>query len=443
MLYDNRPLIRPDFQAGIVMANTVIIGAQWGDEGKGKIVDMLSAQSRVIVRFQGGNNAGHTIKVKGEETVLHLIPSGILHEGKLCLIGNGVVLDPEVFLCEADHLKAKGIDVSPARLGISKKAHVIMPYHKSLDKAREAKRAGHKIGTTGRGIGPCYEDKAARVGLRAGDLTNPELVREKVRHALLEKNVLLRELYKYDTLDEAAVCDELLQLAPRLIPYLTDVESRIHEAMRDGGDVLFEGAQGIHLDIDHGTYPFVTSSNTVAGNASAGSGVAPSKLDRVVGIVKAYTTRVGSGPFPTELLDDTGSYLRSNGHEFGATTGRPRRCGWLDAVILRETVRLNGLTDIALTKLDVLRNLPALRICVAYDYEGRRIEYLPQEEGALERVTPIYEELPGFEEDISQCSSFEDLPDAVQAYVRRIEELTGVNVSLVSVGADRQQTIVR
>lgn len=425
------------------MANTVIIGAQWGDEGKGKIVDMLSAQSRVIVRFQGGNNAGHTIRVKGEETILHLIPSGILHEGKICLIGNGVVLDPEVFLREADHLKARGIDVSPARLGISKKAHLIMPYHKSLDKAREAKRAGHKIGTTGRGIGPCYEDKAARVGLRAGDLVNPELVRQKVRHALLEKNVLLRELYKYDTLDEAAVCDELLQLAPRLIPYLTDVESRIHEAVNDGGDVLFEGAQGIHLDIDHGTYPFVTSSNTVAGNASAGSGIAPSRLDRIVGIVKAYTTRVGSGPFPTELLDDTGSYLRSNGHEFGATTGRPRRCGWLDAVILRETVRLNGLTDIALTKLDVLRNLPALRICVAYDYQGRRVEYLPQEEGALERVTPVYEELPGFEEDISQCSSFADLPDTVQAYVRRIEELTGVKVSLVSVGADRQQTIVR
>ncbi len=443
MLYDNRPLLRPDFQAGTVMANTVIIGAQWGDEGKGKIVDMLSAQSRVIVRFQGGNNAGHTIRVKGEETILHLIPSGILHEGKICLIGNGVVLDPEVFLREADHLKARGIDVSPARLGISKKAHLIMPYHKSLDKAREAKRAGHKIGTTGRGIGPCYEDKAARVGLRAGDLVNPELVRQKVRHALLEKNVLLRELYKYDTLDEAAVCDELLQLAPRLIPYLTDVESRIHEAVNDGGDVLFEGAQGIHLDIDHGTYPFVTSSNTVAGNASAGSGIAPSRLDRIVGIVKAYTTRVGSGPFPTELLDDTGSYLRSNGHEFGATTGRPRRCGWLDAVILRETVRLNGLTDIALTKLDVLRNLPALRICVAYDYQGRRVEYLPQEEGALERVTPVYEELPGFEEDISQCSSFADLPDTVQAYVRRIEELTGVKVSLVSVGADRQQTIVR
>ena len=425
------------------MANTVIIGAQWGDEGKGKIVDMLSAQSQVIVRFQGGNNAGHTIKVKGEETILHLIPSGILHDGKTCLIGNGVVLDPAVFLSEADHLAARGIDVSPARLGISKKTHLIMPYHKSLDKAREVKRAGHKIGTTGRGIGPCYEDKAARVGLRAGDLADPGLVREKVRHALLEKNVLLRDPYKFDPLDEAAVCDELLGLAPRLLPYLTDVDARIHEAMLADQDVLFEGAQGIHLDIDHGTYPFVTSSNTVAGNAAAGSGVAPTALNRIVGIVKAYTTRVGSGPFPTELLDDTGSYLRTKGHEFGATTGRPRRCGWLDAVVLRETVRLNGLTDIALTKLDVLQNLPALQICVAYEYEGHRLEYLPQEEGALGKVTPVYEELPGFEDDISECASFEELPDTVRGYIRRIEELTGVKVSMISVGADRRQTIVR
>ena len=425
------------------MANTVIIGAQWGDEGKGKIVDMLSAQSQVIVRFQGGNNAGHTIKVKGEETILHLIPSGILHDGKTCLIGNGVVLDPAVFLSEADHLAARGIDVSPARLGISKKTHLIMPYHKSLDKAREAKRAGHKIGTTGRGIGPCYEDKAARVGLRAGDLADPGLVREKVRHALLEKNVLLRDLYKFDPRDEAAVCDELLGLTPRLLPYLTDVDARIHEAMLAVQDVLFEGAQGIHLDIDHGTYPFVTSSNTVAGNAAAGSGVAPTALNRIVGIVKAYTTRVGSGPFPTELLDDTGSYLRTKGHEFGATTGRPRRCGWLDAVVLRETVRLNGLTDIALTKLDVLQNLPALQICVAYEYEGHRLEYLPQEEGALGKVTPVYEELPGFEDDISECASFEELPDTVRGYIRRIEELTGVKVSMISVGADRRQTIVR
>ena len=425
------------------MANTVIIGAQWGDEGKGKIVDMLSAQSQVIVRFQGGNNAGHTIKVKGEETILHLIPSGILHDGKICLIGNGVVLDPAVFLSEVDHLAARGIDVAPTRLGISKKTHLIMPYHKSLDKAREAKRAGHKIGTTGRGIGPCYEDKAARVGLRAGDLADPGLVREKVRHALLEKNVLLRDLYKFEPLDENAVCDELLGLAPRLLPYLTDVDARIHETMLAGQNVLFEGAQGIHLDIDHGTYPFVTSSNTVAGNAAAGSGVAPGTLNRIVGIVKAYTTRVGSGPFPPELLDDTGSYLRTKGHEFGATTGRPRRCGWLDAVVLRETVRLNGLTDIALTKLDVLQNLPALQICVAYELDGKRLEYLPQEEGALGRVTPVYEELPGFEDDISECTAFEELPGTVQGYIRRIEELSGVKVSMISVGADRRQTIVR
>ena len=425
------------------MANTVIIGAQWGDEGKGKIVDMLSAQSQVIVRFQGGNNAGHTIKVKGEETILHLIPSGILHDGKICLIGNGVVLDPAVFLSEVDHLAARGIDVAPTRLGISKKTHLIMPYHKSLDKAREAKRAGHKIGTTGRGIGPCYEDKAARVGLRAGDLADPGLVREKVRHALLEKNVLLRDLYKFEPLDENAVCDELLGVAPRLLPYLTDVEARIHEAMLAGQSVLFEGAQGIHLDIDHGPYPFVTSSNTVAGNAAAGSGVAPGTLNRIVGIVKAYTTRVGSGPFPTELLDDTGSYLRTKGHEFGATTGRPRRCGWLDAVVLRETVRLNGLTDIALTKLDVLQNLPALQICVAYELDGKRLEYLPQEEGALGRVTPVYEELPGFEDDISECTAFEELPGTVQGYIRRIEELSGVKVSMISIGADRRQTIVR
>ena len=425
------------------MANTVIIGAQWGDEGKGKIVDMLSARSQVIVRFQGGNNAGHTIKVKGEETILHLIPSGILHDGKICLIGNGVVLDPAVFLSEVDHLAARGIDVAPTRLGISKKTHLIMPYHKSLDKAREAKRAGHKIGTTGRGIGPCYEDKAARVGLRAGDLADPGLVREKVRHALLEKNVLLRNLYKFEPLDENAVCDELLGLAPRLLPYLTDVDARIHETMLAGQNVLFEGAQGIHLDIDHGTYPFVTSSNTVAGNAAAGSGVAPGTLNRIVGIVKAYTTREGSGPFPTELLDDTGSYLRTKGHEFGATTGRPRRCGWLDAVVLRETVRLNGLTDIALTKLDVLQNLPALQICVAYELDGKRLEYLPQEEGALGRVTPVYEELPGFEDDISECTAFEELPGTVQGYIRRIEELSGVKVSMISVGADRRQTIVR
>ncbi|WP_297049435.1 adenylosuccinate synthase [uncultured Desulfovibrio sp.] len=425
------------------MANTVIIGAQWGDEGKGKIVDMLSARSQVIVRFQGGNNAGHTIRVGNEETILHLVPSGILHPGALCLVGNGVVLDPEVFLHETDELAARGVDVSPGRLAVSKKAHLILPYHKSLDKAREAKRAGHKIGTTGRGIGPCYEDKAARVGLRAGDLADPDLVRAKVRHALLEKNVLLRELYKFEPLDPDAVSDALLALAPRLLPYVQDTDARLHAAMDAGADVLFEGAQGIHLDIDHGTYPFVTSSNTVAGNAAAGSAVAPSALERVVGVIKAYTTRVGSGPFPTELLDDAGSYLRTNGHEFGATTGRPRRCGWFDAVVARESVRLNGITDLALTKLDVLQNLPVLRICVAYELDGKTLDYLPQEEGALGRVTPVYEEVPGFEEDISGCRDFAELPDTVRAYVERLEELAGARISFVSVGPGREQTIER
>ena len=425
------------------MANIVVIGAQWGDEGKGKIVDMLSAESDLIVRFQGGNNAGHTIKVDGRETILHLIPSGILHEGKTCLIGNGVVLDPEVFLREVDALAAKGVDVSPARLGISPKTHLILPYHKVIDQAREAKRAGKKIGTTGRGIGPCYEDKAARIGVRAGDLARPDLLREKVRFALLEKNVLLRELYKFDPVDEESVLAPLLEQAARLTPYLTDVSAAIAAAQAGGKVVLFEGAQGIHLDIDHGTYPFVTSSNTVAGSAAAGSGIGPRLLDRIVGIVKAYTTRVGSGPFPTELEDDTGSYLRAQGHEFGATTGRPRRCGWLDAVVLRETVRLNSLTEIALTKLDVLRGLPALRICVAYELDGKRLDYMPQGEGELAQVTPVYEEMPGFEEDISACTAFAQLPETVRRYVERIEELTGVHIGIVSVGPDRHATMSR
>ncbi|HJA77627.1 MAG TPA: adenylosuccinate synthase [Candidatus Desulfovibrio gallistercoris] len=425
------------------MANIVIIGAQWGDEGKGKIVDMLSAESDLIVRFQGGNNAGHTIKVDGKETILHLIPSGILHEGKTCLIGNGVVLDPEVFLKEVDALAAKGVDVSPARLGISPKTHLILPYHKVIDQAREAKRAGKKIGTTGRGIGPCYEDKVARIGVRAGDLAQPDLLREKVRFALLEKNVLLKELYKFDPVDENSVLESLLAQAARLTPYLTDVSAAVADAQARGQVVLFEGAQGIHLDIDHGTYPFVTSSNTVASSAAAGSGTGPHALHRIVGIVKAYSTRVGSGPFPTELEDDTGSYLRAQGHEFGATTGRPRRCGWLDAVVLRETVRLNSLTEIALTKLDVLQGLPALQVCVAYELDGKRLDYMPQGEGELARVRPVYEELPGFEQDISGCTSFEQLPESVRRYVERIEELTGVRISMVSVGPDRQATIVR
>lgn len=425
------------------MSNIVIIGAQWGDEGKGKIVDMLSARSQVIVRFQGGANAGHTIKVGEEQTVLHLIPSGILWPEVLCLIGNGVVLDPEVFLEETDALKAKGIDVSPKRLAISSKAHLILPYHKNLDKAREAKRAGAKIGTTGRGIGPAYEDKAARIGLRAGDLANPELIREKIAHALLEKNILLTQLYKFDALSPEKITADLLALAPRLLPYVQDVDDLVHKAIVRDENILFEGAQGVHLDIDHGTYPYVTSSNTVSAGACCGTGIAPSNIDEVIGVVKAYTTRVGSGPFPTELEDDAGSYLQARGHEYGATTGRPRRCGWLDIVILRESVRLNGLSKIALTKLDVLQNLPQLKICVAYELDGQTLYYPPQREGDLARVKPIYETMPGFEDDISHCTRFEELPEEAQKYVEKIEKLTGVPAGYISVGPGREQTIIR
>lgn len=425
------------------MSNVVIIGAQWGDEGKGKIVDLLSCEADVIVRFQGGNNAGHTIKVAGEQTILHLIPSGILHKGKNCLIGNGVVCDPEVFLMEVDKLASKGVDVSPQRLKISKKTHMIMPYHKAIDVARENFKAGKKIGTTGRGIGPCYEDKIARIGIRAGDLSNPPLVREKIAAALTEKNTLLTQLYGGKALSVDAVYQDFMSMGERLLPYLTDVSSEIEQAWAEGKQVLFEGAQGTHLDIDHGTYPYVTSSNTVSGNAAAGSGISPRALDSIVGIVKAYTTRVGSGPFPTELEDETGEYLRAQGHEFGATTGRPRRCGWLDIVILRETIRLNGLTEIALTKLDVLQKLPSLKICTAYSYEGQTIQYPPQEEGGLDLVTPIYEEMPGFTEDITACATWESLPQSVRNYVLRLEELTGVRIGFISVGPERDQTIRR
>ncbi|MCR4666101.1 MAG: adenylosuccinate synthase [Desulfovibrio sp.] len=425
------------------MPNTIIVGTQWGDEGKGKIVDMLSQESRVIVRFQGGNNAGHTICVAGKQTILHLIPSGILHPNTICFIGNGVVLDPYVFLEEVDTLARKGVDVSPTRLGISPKTHLILPYHKAMDNARESARTKDKIGTTGRGIGPCYEDKASRTGIRACDLTHPERIRAKVERALLEKNTLLQGLYHAEPLDPKKVADDLLAIAPRLIPYVTDVENKIERAQKDGENVLFEGAQGTHLDIDHGTYPFVTSSNTVAPNAPTGSGVGFTGDSRVVGIVKAYTTRVGAGAFPTEQKNSEGEALQKNGHEFGATTGRPRRCGWLDAVILRQSVRLNGLTEIALTKLDVLQGFSTLKICTAYNYNGERVDYPPQDEGSLDLVTPIYEELPGFSEDISQCSRYQDLPETVRTYVERIETLLGVHISYVSVGPNRDQTIVR
>lgn len=424
------------------MANIIVMGAQWGDEGKGKIVDLLTTEVGAIARFQGGNNAGHTLVVGGRKTILHLIPSGILHQDKLCLIGNGVVLDPFVFCQELDQLAAAGVDVSPSRLLISKKTHIIMPYHRAIDAAREQFKSGsEKIGTTGRGIGPCYEDKAARIGIRAADLADEALLRRKIESALVEKNALLHGLYGQEPLSAENIFAELLPVARRLAPYLGDVSAAI-QAHQDRG-VLFEGAQGTHLDIDHGTYPFVTSSNTVAGSASAGAGCTPRIFDRVVAIVKAYTTRVGAGPFPTELSDAPGAYMQKQGAEFGATTGRPRRCGWLDLVVLRESQRLNGPTEIALTKLDVLGGLDELRLCVAYRYKGAEMEYPPQEENAMAHVEPVYETMPGWSGDISGCRAYGDLPQAARDYIGRIEAFLGIPVRIVSVGPDRDQTILR
>jgi len=419
------------------MSNIVVFGSQWGDEGKGKIVDMLAEKADAIVRFQGGNNAGHTLVVEGEQCILHLIPSGVLHPGKQCLIGNGVVLDPSVFCEELDKLDAKGIDVSPARMMISKKTHVIMPYHRLMDSARESsKSADGKIGTTGRGIGPCYEDKMNRCGIRAGDFADMDLLRKKIAKALEEKNVLFQHLYGAEAMDPEAVFNEVRPVAERLVAYLGDVSSAIQEA----DCVLFEGAQGTHLDIDHGTYPFVTSSNTVTANAASGTGCSPRDLDRIIAIVKAYTTRVGSGPFPTELFDADGDYLQSQGHEFGATTGRKRRCGWLDLVVLRESARLNGPTDLAITKLDVLSGLKEIKLCTAYEYRGETITYPPQEQNGMAHATPVYETMPGWDEDITQARSWDDLPEAAVNYLRRIEEISGVKIGYVSVGPDRVQT---
>ena len=424
------------------MSNVVIIGAQWGDEGKGKVVDLLAQSAQVVVRFHGGNNAGHTVIVKGQKYALHLIPSGILHPGTLCCVGNGVVMDPGVFCQEMDSLAGRGLDMGPDRLKISYKTHIIMPYHRLLDQAREVKRAGGKIGTTGRGIGPCYEDKAARIGIRAGDFAQPELLRKKVERALEEKNALLTGLYGVEALTVDAVMDEVLPLAKRLAPYLADVSEILTEARDAGKNVMFEGAQAVHLDIDHGTYPYVTSSNAVTANALTGSGIYGS-FARIVGIAKAYTTRVGSGPFPTELDNALGEEIRQKGAEFGVTTGRPRRCGWHDAVILRESARLCGFTEIGLTKLDVLSGLKELKIATAYEYNGKTLRYPPQLEGALEEVTPVYETLPGWDEDITEAKKWEDLPENARKYVTRLEELCGVPVKIVSVGPDREQTIER
>ena len=424
------------------MSNMTIVGAPWGDEGKGKIVDLLTSEADMVVRFQGGNNAGHTVIVDGKKYVLHVVPSGILHPGKMCIIGNGVVLDPENFLEEIDALQSLGLDVSPERLKISYKTHLIMPYHRIIDGAREG-ASKNKIGTTGRGIGPCYEDKKARVGVRAGDLTDPEALKARVTRALEEKNVLFTQLYGLPALDPETVFNDLMAIAPRIVPYLADVSTLIMDAQEAGRNIMFEGAQGVMLDIDHGTYPFVTSSNVVCDNASIGSGVNAGIIDQRIAIVKAYTTRVGSGPFPTELFDETGEFLRRQGGEYGATTGRPRRCGWLDLVVLREMIRLCAPTTMALTKVDVLSGLKEIKLCVAYEYEGKVVKYPPQTPRGLEQSKPVFEVLPGWDEDLSGCEGWDDLPRNCRRYIERVEELLGVKAGFISVGPDRKQTFRR
>jgi adenylosuccinate synthase len=424
------------------MPNVVVVGTQWGDEGKGKVVDLLTARSDVVVRYQGGNNAGHTLVVEGRQTICHLIPSGILHSEKKCLIGNGVVVDPEVLLEEMDKLRQGGVRVGPENLGLSEKAHIILPYHRAMDAAREAAKGADKIGTTGRGIGPAYEDKAGRCGVRAVDLLEPGPLEDKLRVNLKEKNFLLREFLGAEPLEFQPLFDRCAALGKILKPYITDVSQEIAKAERAGRNVLFEGAQGTHLDIDHGTYPFVTSSNPIAGGACAGAGVGPNHLHHVNGIVKAYTTRVGAGPFTTELTDAVGDYIQERGAEFGATTGRRRRCGWLDLVMVRDSTRLNGLNSLSITKLDVLTGLESLKVCVGYELDGEVVESRPCSLDRLARCKPVYEELPGWQEEISAARSLDELPRSTRDYLDRVEAVTGVPVAVVSVGPKREETIV-
>ena len=424
------------------MPAVVVVGAQWGDEGKGKVVDILAEHADVIARYQGGNNAGHTLVVDGRKTVLHLVPSGVLHPGKVCVIGNGVVIDPAVLIAEIDQLRQRGCLRSDDLLKISDRAHLIMPYHRAIDQARERLRGEGRIGTTGRGIGPTYEDKMARIGIRVADFFDDEVFTDTLCRTIEEKNAYLSGMLKEQTLDFDAIHREYLGFRERLAPYICDTAVYLHAALRNAQRVLLEGGQGTMLDVDHGTYPYVTSSNTVAGAACSGTGIAPNQITSVVGIVKAYTTRVGSGPFPTELHDALGKKLQQDGDEFGATTGRPRRCGWFDAVVVRHAVRLNGMTGLALTKIDVLTGFDTIRICTGYEFNGHRLDDFPASSAVLRGITPIYEEWPGWKEPLDKARSLSDLPANARAYIRRLEEVTGASMLMVSVGAARDATIL-
>jgi adenylosuccinate synthase len=429
------------------MPATVIVGTQWGDEGKGKITDLLAAEAHVVARYNGGDNAGHTLTVGGERFALHLVPSGILYPYTTCIIGNGVVVNPRTLSREIEELAQRGVDVSPRRLKLSARAHLIMPYDIALDGAAEKSLGEERIGTTRRGIGPTYGDKAARAGLRSWDMLDEGAFVEKVRTAVEAKNAALERIYHQPPLNPYEVAEEFADYASRLAPYVADTAPILHQAFRAGNRVLCEGAQGTLLDLDHGTYPFVTSSSPIVGGALTGLGFGPQHIECVVGVVKAFQTRVGAGPMPTELRDEVGDRLRGTGEhpwdEYGTTTGRPRRCGWLDGVALRYAAQINGLTEIAITKLDILTGLQPLKICVAYDYRGQRLEGFPAGAEVLAECKPIYEEWPGWSEDIRGARAFSDLPQAAQDYVRRIEELADAPATFVSVGPGRQETIIR
>ncbi|MFC0865122.1 adenylosuccinate synthase [Sphaerimonospora cavernae] len=421
------------------MPAVVLVGAQWGDEGKGKATDLLGGDVDYVVRYQGGNNAGHTVVIGDQKYALHLLPTGVLSPDVVPVIGNGVVIDPGVLLSEIDGLAERGITCD--RLLISANAHLIMPHHKAIDKVTERYLGKSKIGTTGRGIGPTYGDKISRMGIRVQDLLDPGILGQKIEAALTEKNQILTKIYNRRGLEPAKILEEYLGYAERLRPHITDTSLVLTRALDEGKVVLLEGGQGTLLDIDHGTYPFVTSSSPTSGGACTGSGIPPNRLTRIIGILKAYTTRVGSGPFPTELLDEQGEWLRQTGGEFGVTTGRNRRCGWFDAVIARYATRINGVTDFFLTKLDVLSGLERIPVCVAYDVDGVRHDEIPMTQTEFHHAKPIYEELPGWQEDITGAKTFEDLPPNAQAYVRALEEMSGAPISAIGVGPGRTQTL--
>ncbi|MDP5338799.1 MAG: adenylosuccinate synthase [Nodularia sp. (in: cyanobacteria)] len=422
------------------MANVIVIGAQWGDEGKGKITDLLSRSADVVVRYQGGVNAGHTIVVEGQTFKLHLIPSGILYPNTECIIGCGTVIDPQVLIAELDQLEE--LNISTAKLLISETAHVTMPYHRLIDQASEERRGSYKIGTTGRGIGPTYADKSERTGIRILDLIDPEALREKLEWTINYKNVILEKLYNLPPLNPQEVIEQYLGYAERLRPYVVDTSLKIYDSILKRRNILFEGAQGTLLDLDHGTYPYVTSSNPVAGGACVGTGLGPTMIDRVIGVSKAYTTRVGEGPFPTELHGEVGELLCDRGAEFGTTTGRKRRCGWFDAVIGRYAVRINGMDCMAITKLDVLDELAEIQVCVAYEIDGERCEHFPTSSRRFAQCRPIYKTFPGWQVSTSECRTLEDLPQQALDYLKFLAELMEVPIAIVSLGASRDQTII-